>query len=123
MRWSFWPQMQQFVEMETKSYSIWHHAQIQKADQEAWPKFEADGTEVTVLVEPAQYDDFAAELRKRGGTIGLESRRRFAHEAFERVSRYDNAISDYFAGSEPETSIADAVKSMRLAEMFVANVI
>ena len=27
------------------------------------------------------------------------------------------------AGSEPETSIADAVKSMRLAEMFVANVI
>jgi TRAP-type mannitol/chloroaromatic compound transport system substrate-binding protein len=43
------PQMQQFVEMETKSYSIWHHAQIQKADQEAWPKFEADGTEVTRL--------------------------------------------------------------------------
>ena len=30
-----------------------HHAAIQKADQEAWQKFEADGTEVTRL---SQYD-------------------------------------------------------------------
>jgi TRAP-type mannitol/chloroaromatic compound transport system substrate-binding protein len=43
------PQMKQFVEMETQSYSIHHHAQIQKADQEAWGKFEADGTEVIRL--------------------------------------------------------------------------
>ncbi len=43
------PQMKQFVEMETKSYSIEHHAKIQKADFEAWAKFEADGTEVTRL--------------------------------------------------------------------------
>jgi TRAP-type mannitol/chloroaromatic compound transport system substrate-binding protein len=45
------PQMQQFVEMETQSYSIGHHAAIQKADQEAWAKFEADGTEVTRLTQ------------------------------------------------------------------------
>ncbi len=43
------PQMKQFVEMEVKAYSIHHHAQIQKADQEAWKKFEAEGTEVTRL--------------------------------------------------------------------------
>jgi TRAP-type C4-dicarboxylate transport system substrate-binding protein len=43
------PQMQQFVEMETHVYSDMHHAAIQKADQEAWKKFEADGTEVTRL--------------------------------------------------------------------------
>ncbi|MCI5042921.1 MAG: TRAP transporter substrate-binding protein DctP [Donghicola eburneus] len=42
-------QMQQFVEMETHVYSDMHHAAIQKADQEAWGKFEADGTEVTRL--------------------------------------------------------------------------
>ncbi|PTW62375.1 TRAP-type mannitol/chloroaromatic compound transport system substrate-binding protein [Breoghania corrubedonensis] len=42
-------EMKQFVEMETKSYSIEHHAKIQKANQEAWKKFEADGTEVTRL--------------------------------------------------------------------------
>lgn len=45
------PQMKQFVEMETQSYSIHHHAAIQKADQEAWAKFEADGTEVTRLTQ------------------------------------------------------------------------
>ncbi len=43
------PEMRQFVEMETHVYSDMHHAAIQKADQEAWAKFEADGTEVTRL--------------------------------------------------------------------------
>lgn len=43
------PQMKQFVEMETKSYSIEHHAKIQTADQEAWKKFEEAGVEVTRL--------------------------------------------------------------------------
>jgi len=43
------PEMKQFVTMETAVYSDWHHAQIQKADQEAWGKFAADGTEVTRL--------------------------------------------------------------------------
>jgi TRAP-type mannitol/chloroaromatic compound transport system substrate-binding protein len=42
-------QMKQFVEMETHVYSDLHHAAIQKADHEAWAKFEADGTEVTRL--------------------------------------------------------------------------
>ena len=45
------PEMRQFVELETQSYSIHHHAAIQKADQEAWAKFEADGTEVTRLTQ------------------------------------------------------------------------
>lgn len=43
------PQMRQFVEMETHVYSDMHHAAIQQADQEAWAKFEADGTEITRL--------------------------------------------------------------------------
>ena len=43
------PEMKTFVEMEVHSYSDMHHALIQKADQEAWPKFEADGTEITRL--------------------------------------------------------------------------
>ena len=45
------PQMKQFVEMETHVYSVMHHAAIQKADQEAWGKFEAAGTVVTRLSE------------------------------------------------------------------------
>ncbi len=43
------PQMKYFVETEVQAYSDLHHAAIQKADQEAWPKFEADGTVVTRL--------------------------------------------------------------------------
>ncbi|MBP0484157.1 TRAP transporter substrate-binding protein DctP [Sagittula salina] len=43
------PQMKQFIEMETHVYSDMHYAAIQAADQEAWAKFEADGTEVTRL--------------------------------------------------------------------------
>jgi len=44
------PEMKQFVEYEVHSYSDIHHAAIQAADQLAWKKFEADGTEVTRLV-------------------------------------------------------------------------
>jgi TRAP-type mannitol/chloroaromatic compound transport system substrate-binding protein len=49
-------EMKQFVEMEVKSYSIEHFAKIQKADQEAWKKFEEAGSVVTRLKE----DDVAA---------------------------------------------------------------
>jgi TRAP-type mannitol/chloroaromatic compound transport system substrate-binding protein len=48
--------MKQFVEMEVHVYSDIHHAKIQKADQEAWPKFEKAGTTITRLSE----DDVAA---------------------------------------------------------------
>ncbi len=42
-------QMKTFVEMETHVYSDLHFAGIQKADQEAWKKFEAAGTRVSRL--------------------------------------------------------------------------
>ena len=40
-----------FVEMECHVYSDMHHAAIQKADQEAWVKFDEAGTVVTRLSE------------------------------------------------------------------------
>jgi len=45
------PQMKKFVEAEVHVYSDWHHAQIQKADQEAWKKFEEAGTIISRLGE------------------------------------------------------------------------
>ncbi|MEO9650791.1 MAG: TRAP transporter substrate-binding protein DctP [Roseobacter sp.] len=45
------PEMKTFIEMETHVYSDLHHAAIQKADQEAWAKFEADGTEIARLTQ------------------------------------------------------------------------
>ena len=41
--------MKTFVEMEVHVYSDMHHALIQKADQDAWVKFEEAGTIVTRL--------------------------------------------------------------------------
>lgn len=41
--------MKRFVESEVCVYSDFHHAEIQKADQEAWKKFEEAGTTVTRL--------------------------------------------------------------------------
>ncbi len=41
--------MKQFVEMEVHVFSDMHHAAIQAADQKAWKKFDAAGTEVTRL--------------------------------------------------------------------------
>ncbi|MDJ0778064.1 MAG: TRAP transporter substrate-binding protein DctP [Gammaproteobacteria bacterium] len=41
--------MKTFLEMEVHVYSDLHHAAIQKADQEAWKKFEEAGTQVTRL--------------------------------------------------------------------------
>jgi TRAP-type mannitol/chloroaromatic compound transport system substrate-binding protein len=49
-------EMKRFVEMEVHVYSDLHHAAIQKADQEAWVKFEEAGSVVTRLGE----DDVAA---------------------------------------------------------------
>ena len=43
--------LKHFVESEVHVYSDLHHAKIQKADQDAWLKFEAVGTTVTRLGE------------------------------------------------------------------------
>jgi len=43
------PKMKTFVEDEIQVYSNVHHAAIQKADTEAWPKFIEAGTEVNRL--------------------------------------------------------------------------
>lgn len=43
--------MKAFVENEVHSYSVSHHAAIQKADQEAWGKLTQEGTRVTRLSE------------------------------------------------------------------------
>jgi len=43
------PKMKLFVEDEVHTYSDLHHAAIQRADQEAWPKLSEAGTRVTRL--------------------------------------------------------------------------
>ncbi|MFC7396858.1 TRAP transporter substrate-binding protein DctP [Chelatococcus sp. GCM10030263] len=45
------PKMQRFLVDEVEVYSALHHAAVQKADMEAWPKFQQAGIEVNRLGE------------------------------------------------------------------------
>jgi len=53
--------------------------------------------DVGVLTDPAQYDEALAEIESQGG-LSRASRFRFSVAAFNRVSNYDAAISDYLSG-------------------------
>jgi phosphoribosylaminoimidazolecarboxamide formyltransferase/IMP cyclohydrolase len=60
---------------------------------------------VGVVVDPADYDAIARELKETGG-LGDATRRRLALQAFEKTARYDTAIHAWLAeregrGSEP----------------------
>ncbi|HKT32291.1 MAG TPA: bifunctional phosphoribosylaminoimidazolecarboxamide formyltransferase/IMP cyclohydrolase [Gammaproteobacteria bacterium] len=54
-------------------------------------------SDVAVLSAPAQYAEALAEIR-RDGALGRASRFRLAVAAFNRVSDYDAAISEYLSG-------------------------
>lgn len=50
-----------------------------------------------ILVGKAQYGRIIKELRKNDGEISKKTREELAARAFERVSKYDKQISEYFA--------------------------
>jgi phosphoribosylaminoimidazolecarboxamide formyltransferase/IMP cyclohydrolase len=52
---------------------------------------------VAVVVDPGDYAALAAEIAAGSGTIGLQTRWRLARKAFDHVTSYDQAISDYLA--------------------------
>ena len=56
--------------------------------------------DVAVLTDAAQYADVVAELR--GGSIGKATRFALAVAAFNRVSNYDAAISDYLSSLQAD---------------------
>jgi phosphoribosylaminoimidazolecarboxamide formyltransferase / IMP cyclohydrolase len=65
--------------------------------------------DVAVLTDPTQYGEVLAELRARG-TVERATRFRLAVAAFDRISQYDGAISDYLSSLEPaEGAPADTV--------------
>jgi phosphoribosylaminoimidazolecarboxamide formyltransferase / IMP cyclohydrolase len=53
--------------------------------------------DVTVVVDPADYEAVLAEIKKHGGTT-LELRRHLAAKAYACTSAYDAAIANWFAG-------------------------
>jgi phosphoribosylaminoimidazolecarboxamide formyltransferase/IMP cyclohydrolase len=63
---------------------------------------------VVVLVEPAQYGPLLEELRREGGTVSVDTRRRLALEAFRRTAQYDAAIATWLRAPGPSATPATA---------------
>ena len=72
---------------------------------------------VTVITDPAQYDDVLAELSSHNGTT-LAFRRRMAAAAYAHTASYDSAVSTWFAeqlgDTYPDTLTLSATKRQSL---------
>jgi len=64
--------------------------------------------DVAVLTDPAQYAPALAELQAGGGKLSGKTRFALAVAAFNRISNYDAAISDYLSAIDFEASGASA---------------
>ena len=53
--------------------------------------------DVTVVVEPADYEKVLGEMAQHGGMVSLELRKKLAAKAYARTAAYDAAISNWFA--------------------------
>ncbi|MFA5040415.1 MAG: bifunctional phosphoribosylaminoimidazolecarboxamide formyltransferase/IMP cyclohydrolase [Bdellovibrionales bacterium] len=52
---------------------------------------------VTVVTDPAQYDDVIAEMKEHNGETSLDFRKKLAAAAYAHTASYDSAISTWFA--------------------------
>jgi phosphoribosylaminoimidazolecarboxamide formyltransferase/IMP cyclohydrolase len=73
---------------------------------------------VTVVTDPAQYDDVIAEMAKNGGGTSLDFRKKLAAAAIAHTASYDSAISSWFAAQlgdvYPDTLTLAAKKQQSL---------
>ncbi|MGI9350492.1 MAG: bifunctional phosphoribosylaminoimidazolecarboxamide formyltransferase/IMP cyclohydrolase [Rhizobiaceae bacterium] len=58
---------------------------------------------VTVITDPADYQEVLQELQTNKIRTTLELRKRLAHKAFARTANYDTAISNWFANQTGQT--------------------
>ncbi|MDZ8053936.1 MAG: bifunctional phosphoribosylaminoimidazolecarboxamide formyltransferase/IMP cyclohydrolase [Aulosira sp. ZfuVER01] len=59
---------------------------------------------LTVLCDPAQYDEYLQELRQNNGAASLEFRQKAALKGFLHTASYDQAIASYLAAAQPSES-------------------
>jgi phosphoribosylaminoimidazolecarboxamide formyltransferase/IMP cyclohydrolase len=58
---------------------------------------------VTVVVDPADYATVIDEMKNNNGATTLETRFRLARKVFETTGSYDQAITDYMKGIDPDS--------------------
>ncbi|MGX7925056.1 bifunctional phosphoribosylaminoimidazolecarboxamide formyltransferase/IMP cyclohydrolase [Tsuneonella sp. HG094] len=62
---------------------------------------------VTILTDPADYDDLLAELGAHDGATTLEFRKKMAAKAFSATATYDSMISQWFAFADQQQLFPD----------------
>ena len=65
---------------------------------------------VTIVVEPINYDVVLTFMETSSGEVPLHIRKHLAHQAFMRIREYDEAISDYFLHSFPDSEPPESRK-------------
>ncbi|WP_414528969.1 bifunctional phosphoribosylaminoimidazolecarboxamide formyltransferase/IMP cyclohydrolase [Nodularia chucula] len=58
---------------------------------------------LTVLCDPAQYEEYLQELRQNDGTASLEFRQKSALKGFSHTASYDQAIAAYLSQEDADT--------------------
>jgi phosphoribosylaminoimidazolecarboxamide formyltransferase / IMP cyclohydrolase len=58
---------------------------------------------LTVLCDPAQYEEYLQELRQNNGTASLEFRQKCALKGFSHTASYDQAIAAYLSQQSQDT--------------------
>lgn len=71
---------------------------------------------LTVLCDPAQYDEYLEELRQNNGVASLEFRQKAALKGFSHTASYDQAIASYLAGTQQYTLSGTQLQSLRYGE-------
>ncbi|BCL36969.1 bifunctional phosphoribosylaminoimidazolecarboxamide formyltransferase/IMP cyclohydrolase [Nostoc sp. MS1] len=71
---------------------------------------------LTVLCEPAQYDEYLQELRQNNGEASLEFRQKAALKGFLHTANYDRAIASYLSGTQQHTLSGNELQSLRYGE-------
>ncbi|WP_120716991.1 bifunctional phosphoribosylaminoimidazolecarboxamide formyltransferase/IMP cyclohydrolase [Tsuneonella amylolytica] len=74
---------------------------------------------VTIVTDPADYDELIAELGAHDGATTLDFRKRLAAKAFGATAAYDSMISQWFAFADQQQQFPDllAVNGRRVTEL------
>ncbi|MEH2413722.1 bifunctional phosphoribosylaminoimidazolecarboxamide formyltransferase/IMP cyclohydrolase [Nostoc sp.] len=71
---------------------------------------------LAVLCDPAQYDEYLAELRQNNAEASLEFRQKAALKGFSHTASYDQAIASYLAEAQQYTFSGTQLQSLRYGE-------
>jgi phosphoribosylaminoimidazolecarboxamide formyltransferase / IMP cyclohydrolase len=74
---------------------------------------------VTIVTDPADYDDLIAEMEESGGKTSYDFRRKCAAKAYSATAAYDSMISQWFAFADQQQFFPDmlAINGNRAEEL------